>query len=62
MAIKKTDDTHYKNIANAIREKNGLTDYYYPADMAGEILALPKFVQMTQAEYDALTVKDENVY
>lgn len=34
------NDTNLTNIANAIREKNGLTDTYKPSEMAGAILAI----------------------
>ena len=34
------NDTNLVNIANAIREKNGLTDTYKPSEMAGAILAI----------------------
>ena len=36
----KTDTTNYTNIAAAIREKNGATDQYTPAQMAAAIMAL----------------------
>lgn len=35
-----TDPQHYTNIANAIREKNGTSNTYTPADMADAILAI----------------------
>lgn len=35
-----TDPQHYTNIANAIREKNGTSDSYTPADMANAILEI----------------------
>ncbi len=41
MAVVTTDNQHYTDIANAIREKNGSTDTYQPADMAGAVQALP---------------------
>lgn len=62
MAIKKTDDTNYRNIANAIRGKNGLQTTYLPPEMAGAINTLPSFWSGTQAEYDALTSYDNNTY
>ena len=34
------NDTNLTNIANAIREKNGLTDTYKPSEMAAAILAI----------------------
>ena len=40
-----TDDTHYKDIAGAIRAKNGTDDTYAPSEMAeaiGAIEAVPK--------------------
>lgn len=37
MATVFTDDTHYKNIANAIRAKNGSTDKYTPSEMSAAI-------------------------
>ena len=40
MSIKKTDDIHYKNIAKAIRNKNGETTKYYPSQMADAIDAI----------------------
>ena len=36
-----TDNKHYTDIANAIREKNGSTDTYHPSQMADAIKALP---------------------
>lgn len=35
-----TDNKHYTDIANAIREKNGLTTTYKPAEMANAIAAI----------------------
>lgn len=35
-----TDDTNYKAIADAIREKNGTTETYKPSEMAGAIKML----------------------
>lgn len=35
-----TDPQHYTNIANAIREKNGTSNTYTPANMADAILAI----------------------
>lgn len=35
------NDTNLTNIANAIREKNGLTDTYKPSEMADAIIAIP---------------------
>ena len=35
-----TDNKHYTDIANAIREKNGLTTTYKPAEMANAITAI----------------------
>ena len=40
MAIVATDNTHYGNIAAAIREKNGLTASYKPSEMAEAIRAI----------------------
>ena len=40
MAIIYTDDTHYKNIADAIRAKNGTTTKYMPSDMSAAIEAI----------------------
>ncbi|MGN8875701.1 leucine-rich repeat domain-containing protein [Pseudoflavonifractor sp. HCP28S3_F10] len=40
MAIVATDNTHYGNIAAAIREKNGLTAAYKPSEMAEAIRAI----------------------
>lgn len=40
MAIVATDNTHYGNIAAAIREKNGLTAAYKPSEMADAIRAI----------------------
>ena len=40
MATVFTDDTHYKNIANAIRAKNGSTDTYKPSEMSAAIEAI----------------------
>lgn len=37
MAIIYTDDTHYKNIADAIRAKNGTATKYMPSDMSAAI-------------------------
>lgn len=34
MAIIYTNDIHYKNIADAIRAKNGTTNKYIPSDMS----------------------------
>lgn len=36
----KTNTTNYTNIAAAIREKNGATDQYTPAQMAAAIMAI----------------------
>lgn len=35
-----TDETNYQNIANAIRQQNGASNLYKPAEMAAAILAL----------------------
>lgn len=40
MALIRTDDKHYKAIANAIREKNGETTKYKPEEIADAILAM----------------------
>lgn len=40
MATVFTDDTHYKNIANAIRAKNGSTSLYTPSEMSAAIEAI----------------------
>lgn len=40
MALIRTDDKHYKAIANAIREKNGETTKYKPKEIADAILAM----------------------
>lgn len=40
MALIRTDDNHYKAIANAIREKNGETTKYKPKEIADAILAM----------------------
>ena len=40
MAIVITNDKHYTNIANAIREKNGETTTYKPEEMAAAIEAI----------------------
>ena len=40
MAIVTINDEHLTNIAGAIREKNGTTDTYKPADMAAAISAI----------------------
>ena len=40
MAIITTDNTHYKDIAAAIREKTGGTALYKPAEMAVAIRAI----------------------
>ena len=37
MAIVTTDNIHYKNIADAMREKTGKTDLLYPSEMADEV-------------------------
>lgn len=51
MAIKKTDDQNYQNIANAIRSINGEETTYTPAEMAGAIADIShiytKFVDYT---------------
>lgn len=50
MATVITNDEHYKNIANAIREKTGIEDGIYPPDMATEI---PKVYEAgVKSEYD----------
>ena len=36
----KTNTTNYANIAAAIREKNGATDQYTPAQMPAAIMAI----------------------
>ena len=40
MATVFTDDTHYKNIANAIRAKNGSANKYTPSEMSAAIEAI----------------------
>lgn len=40
MATVFTDDTHYKNIADAIRTKNGSTNKYTPSEMSAAIEAI----------------------
>ncbi len=40
MAIVTTDDKHYTDIANAIREKTGATKKYKPAEMAEQVNAV----------------------
>ena len=40
MATVFTDDIHYKNIADAIRAKNGTTTKYMPSDMSAAIEAI----------------------
>lgn len=41
MAIKKTDDTNYQNIANAIRAKSGSSGTFLPSEMAAAISGIP---------------------
>ena len=55
MAIVLTDNIHYKNIANAIRAKNGSTEKYQPADMSLAIEALDN-------RRGSIITKDVNFY
>ncbi len=41
MAVIATDNKHYTDIANAIREKNSTADTYKPEEMADAIRSLP---------------------
>lgn len=49
-------------IADAIRQKAGGTTTITPEQMSTQIAALPRLLEITQAEYDALTNYDENTY
>lgn len=51
MAIVKTDDTHYKNIAAKIRKKTGKSTTYTPAEMPGGVKEV--YEAGKKAEYDA---------
>lgn len=41
MEIGLTNESNYKNIANAIRAKNGSVEMYAPSEMADAIAAIP---------------------
>ena len=57
------NDTNLTNIANAIREKNGLTDTYKPSEMAGAILAIEAGSgDSTEVEPIVLTGDCENAF
>lgn len=49
MAIVTTDDVNYKNIASAIREKNGTENTYKPAEMATAIRSIAQGVDTSDA-------------
>ena len=53
MAIKLTDDNHYKNIANAIRTKTGTENKYKPGEMAAAI----RGITTGSTAYGTLTIR-----
>ena len=62
MAIVFTDDTHYQNIAKAIREKNGLTTTYKPSEMSAAIKALNHGRSGSGGTTTSIKEKDVNFY
>ena len=60
----KTNTTNYANIAAAIREKNGATDQYTPAQMAAAIAAIPSGASIDAASGSSLpaTVVNDQIY
>lgn len=60
----KTNTTNYANIAAAIREKNGATDQYTPAQMPAAIAAIPSGASIDAASGSSLpaTVVNDQIY
>lgn len=62
MANVLTDDTNYKNIANAIRAKNGKSDLYKPSDMAEAISELDSGISLDPLDNPASSYEILNGY
>lgn len=60
----KTNTTNYTNIAAAIREKNGATDQYTPAQMPAAIAAIPSGASIDAVSGSSLpaTVVNDQIY